>query len=246
MEDYQVHTYGEKIAGQYDEWFGSYDPAAIDLLAELAQGGPALELGIGTGRIALPLQEKGVEVHGIDASEAMVARLRTKPGGDRIPVSMGDFSEVAVDRRFSLVYIPFNTFFALLTQEAQLKCFRNVSRRLLPNGVFLIEAFFPDIGRYREGGQTVRAIQIDVNQVRLDVARLDAVQQQIHAQQLILSNEGVRVFPVRLRFAWPSELDLMAQLAGMCLRQRWGGWDKSPFTNESGRHISIYELASAD
>lgn len=140
----------------------------------------------------------------------------------------------------------FNTFFALLTQEAQLKCFRNVARHLLPGGAFLIEAFIPDIVRYREGLQTIRAVDIGLNQVRLDIAQLDAVQQRIHAQQVVLSSEGVKMFPVSLRFAWPSEMDLMAQLAGMRLRQRWGGWDKSSFTNSSSRHISVYELASAD
>ncbi|HEY5573988.1 MAG TPA: class I SAM-dependent methyltransferase, partial [Anaerolineales bacterium] len=138
MEDYDERTYGDRIAGVYDEMYSEYNQTSIETLYELAQGGPALELGIGTGRIALPLRLKGVEVHGIDASEAMVERLHAKPGGEDIPVNLGDFGEVAVDGQFALIYVVFNTFYGLLTQEAQINCFGNVAKRLSHEGVFVL------------------------------------------------------------------------------------------------------------
>jgi SAM-dependent methyltransferase len=239
---YQEETYGERIAGIYDEWYGSYDEAAIDCLARLARGGLALELGIGTGRIALPLQERGVQIHGIDASESMVARLRLKPGGDRIPVAFGSFADVAVEGQFSLVYVPFNTFFALLTQEEQVRCFRNVARHLLPGGVFVIEAFLPDLTRF-VSRQTVRAISIETGELRLDASQVDPVSQVITSQHILLTGQGVRLFPVKLRYVWPAEMDLMAAAAGMRLQHRWGTWQGAPFTADSGKHISVYELA---
>jgi SAM-dependent methyltransferase len=241
-DEYIEETYGERIAGIYDELYAGYDEAAIDCLHRLAGSGPALELGIGTGRIALPLQQRGVEVYGIDASPAMVARLRAKPGGDRIPVTMGSFADVAVDSQFSLVYVPFNTFYALLTQEEQVRCFQNVARHLRPEGVFVTEAFFPDLTRFT-GRQTVRAVSIETGEVQLDASQVDPVTQVITSQHIMLGEQGVRLFPVRLRYAWPSELDLMAALAGMRLRHRWGSWEGAPFTADSGKHISVYELA---
>lgn len=242
MDSYQEHTYGERIAGTYDEWYSSYDEAAIDFLAGLAGGGRALELGIGTGRIALPLQQRGVEVHGIDASEAMVVRLRSKPGGERIPVTFGNFVDIAVEGQFALIYVPFNTFFALLELEEQVSCFQNVAAHLTADGAFVLEAFVPDLARFSSGRQTMRVIRMDNDELHFDAALLDPVKQQIISQHVLLSDQGVKVFPVKLRFAWPSELDLMARLAGMRLRERWGGWARQPFTAESGRHISVYEL----
>jgi SAM-dependent methyltransferase len=240
MEAYQEDTYGERISGVYDDWYGGYDEAAIQTLHALAGGGRALELGIGTGRIALPLQQAGVEVHGIDASEAMVTQLRRKPGGDRIPVSMGNFADLAVDGKFSLIYVPFNTFFALLEQEEQVRCFQNVAAHLTPDGVFVIEAFIPDLARFSAGRQTLRATSMDNDELRFDASILDPLRQQITSQHVVLSGQGVRLYPVKLRFVWPAEMDLMARLAGMRLRQRWGGWAKEAFTAESGRHISVY------
>jgi SAM-dependent methyltransferase len=239
VNSYGPDTYGEQIAGVYDTWFGAYDPSAIGTLHALAGTGPVLELGIGTGRIALPLRERGLAVHGIDASPAMVDRLRAKPGGDQISVTLGDFADVAAGGPFSLIYVVFNTFFALLSQDDQVRCFQNVARRLTPDGVFVIEAFVPDVARY-SSGQTFRTVDVTTQSARLEATRHDPVQQRITSQHIVLTEQGIRLYPVQLRYAWPSELDLMARLAGMRLRERWGGWERSPFTTSSPRHISLY------
>lgn len=239
MEGYDEATYGDRISGVYDELYSEFDDKSIDILEELARGGPALELGIGTGRIALPLQEKGVEVHGLDASEAMVERLRTKPGGRDVKVTHGDFGEVAVDGQFSLIYVVFNTFFALLSQDAQINCFRNVADHLSPQGLFVVEVFVPDLTRFTDH-QTFRTIKLDQDRVQLEASRHDPVQQQVMSQHIFITSEGIRHYPVKLRYAWPSELDLMARLAGLELQHRWADWDRSDFTAESGKHISVY------
>lgn len=240
MNFYSNETYGEHVAGVYDEWFSSFDPHAIEVLAELAGDGPALELGIGTGRFALPLLAKNVEVHGIDAAESMIARLRAKPGGDRIPVTKGTFAEVPVEGKFAVVYIAFNTFFALSSQEEQVQCFRNVAAHLAPGGCFVIEAFVPDLGRFT-GGQVNWASKVTVDEVQLDVGQHDAANQRVVSQKVVLTDGNVRLYPVQIRYCWPSELDLMAQLAGLRLRERWSNWKREPFTSKSGQHISIYE-----
>jgi len=239
MNDYYESTYGERISGVYDDLYSEYDPKSIETLSELARNGPALELGIGTGRIALPLSQKGIEVHGIDASEAMLAKLRLKPGGADIPVTVGNFAEVAAEGRFSLVYVVFNTFFALLTQDDQIRCFMNVASHLLPDGVFLMEVFVPDLTRFISG-QTFRVVRMDENHVHLEASLHDPVRQQVTSRHVHLTEVGVQLYPVKLRYAWPSELDLMARLAGMKLQHRWGDWDRSDFTDASGRHISVY------
>ena len=209
-------------------------------LATLAGGGRALELGIGTGRVALPLAEQGVAVHGIDASEAMVAKLRADPGGADIPVTLGDFGHVAVDGTFTLIFAVFNTFFALTTQEAQVRCFRRVAERLADGGVFLIEVFVPDPARFVRG-QGVGVTSLDTDRVTLEVARHDALQQRVYSQHLVLTESGTRFYAVQIRYAWPSELDLMARLAGLRLSERWSDWSGAPFTTASTRHISLYE-----
>jgi len=231
------------MAAIYDERYREVEEGMIDLLVGLAAGGRALELGIGTGRVALPLADRGVEVHGIDASEAMVARLRAKAGGESLPVTLGDFAEVAVEGRFALIYVVFNTFFALLTQEKQVQCFQNVAQRLIPEGVFLLEVFVPDLGRF-DRGQTVRAVRVGIDDVDLDVTQLDPVLQQITNQHVLLSERGVRLYPVKLRYAWPAELDLMAQIAGLRLAERWENWQRSPFSSGSRRHISVCRHAA--
>lgn len=244
MAAYDETTYGEEIARVYDDFYTTVEPGLIERLAELAQGESALELAIGTGRVALPLQERGVAVTGIDASRAMVARLRDKPGGADIPVTMGDFADVAVEGQFDLVYVVFNTFFALLTQEKQIRCFANVAAHLKPEGRFLIEAFVPDLGRYNRG-QRVSLIGLEGDQVRLEVSRHDPVSQHVRAKHIVLAESGIRFFPVQLRYAWPSELDLMARLGGLTLAERWGGWEREPFTADSGRHVSVYQHSNA-
>ncbi len=239
MNEYDATTYGERIAGIYDELYSTYDPACIELLAELAGAGPALELGIGTGRIALPLSEKGVEVHGVDASEAMVARLRVKAQAGQIEVHMGSFAEFAMRRRYRLVYVVFNTLYALLSQEEQLRCFRTVSEHLTADGVFVLELFVPDMKRF-DANQTIRAVKVSEDSVNFDVSQHDPLTQQICVQHVLISAAGVRLYPVKLRYAWPAELDLMARLAGLQLRHRWGSWSKDDFTADSQKHISVY------
>ncbi len=239
--DYASEGYGEEIAAAYDDVNAHLDTtAAVVALELLARGGRALELGIGTGRLALPLAAHGIDIQGIDASESMVARLRRKPGGEAIPVTMGDFADVGVDGEFSLVFVAIGTFFELSTQEDQVRCFRNVAARLVPDGAFVIEAFVPDLVRYGERGESLRAVDVG-SRVRLDVSRLDRVQQRVSTRLLFIGDEGVEQFPLERRYAWPSEMDLMAQLAGMRLRERWSDWTGSPFTSASLSHVSIYE-----
>jgi SAM-dependent methyltransferase len=243
MEGYDIGTYGQRFAEVYDELYDGYDDAAITTLADLAREGCALELGIGTGRIALPLAAHGVEVHGIDASPEMVARLRAKPGGAALPVSIGDFAEVAVEGLFSLIFIVFSTFFALTSQDTQVHCFRAAASHLGDGGVFLIEAFVPDMTRFTRG-QNTQVSRVERDWVMLDVARHDPVNQQVRGQHIRIDETGARLHPVLVRYAWPSELDLMARLAGLRLRHRWGGWSGEPLTVASHRHVSIYERAA--
>ena len=246
MHDYGAATYGDRIADVYDRMHPGEEGSTPEVraLATLAGGGRALELGIGTGRVALPLAEQGVAIHGIDASAAMVAKLRAKPGGDAIPVTIGDFAEVPVQGTFALIFAVFNTFFALTTQEAQVRCFRRVAGRLADGGVFLIEVFVPDPARFT-GGQRIGVAGVDTDHVNLEVARHDAVHQRVYSQNLVLSESGTRIYPVQLRYAWPSELDLMARLAGLRLRERWSDWTGAPFTAASTSHISLYEREPA-
>ena len=241
--DYTAATYGDRMAGVYDSFYGSVDvEARMDVLEELAAGGRALELGIGTGSFALPLAARGVDVHGIEISEAMVEQLRSKEGGATLPVTIGDFADVVVEGTFSLIYVINNTLFMLTEQEEQVRCFENVAARLDEPGVFLVDAFVPDVTRF-DRGQEVRARLPDLETVRLDVSTHDPMQQLVDFRHVLLSEEGIRVFPARLRYAWPAELDLMARLAGLRLRERWGDWDRSAFTSKSEGHVSVYERA---
>lgn len=242
MERYDEMTYGERIADVYDRYYPGYEEGAIDLLQELAGKGRALELGIGTGRIALPLSQRGVDVTGIDASGAMIDKLRAKPGGDAIKVVQGGFVEIDLDARFDLVYIVVNTLFSLQTQEEQVACFQSVAQHLADAGVFLIEAFVPDLRRF-EDNQTTRVVHVSEDVVRLDVAQHNLVKQQVTGQHVVMSETAARLYPVKVRYAWPSELDLMARLAGLRLVHRWGSWDKGEFTGQSGKHISVYGIA---
>jgi SAM-dependent methyltransferase len=241
MDEYGPETYGERVADVYDEWYRQLhdigDEAA--LLAELAGPGPALELGIGTGRIALPVAELGIAVHGVDASPSMIEKLRAKPGGDQIPVTIGDMADVPVDGSFSLIFVVFNTFFALTTQEAQVRCFRNVAAHLAPGGCFLLHVFVPDLSKV-ETGDYVSVREAGVDRVRLDTTTYERVTQRLNSTQLRITEQGVRLVHAQLRYAWPSELDLMAQLAGLSLESRWSTFDKLPFTDASPYHVSVY------
>jgi SAM-dependent methyltransferase len=240
VRDYDASTYGENIAEVYDEWYTGPDTgAAVECLAMLARQGPVLELAIGTGRVALPLAARGLEVHGIDASSAMVAKLRAKPGGDRIPVTIGDFADVGVTGEYALILVVFNTFFALLTQEDQIRCFRNVAAHLAKDGSFVVEAFVPDLGRF-DRNQRLAIEGIGHDQVRIEASQHDPASQCVQSRHIVLGEKGLKFYPLKIRYAWPSELDLMARLAGLRLRNRWGGWHCEPFNASSTSHVSVY------
>ncbi len=240
VNDYTSATYGDRIADVYDDIYRPTDVTdSINTLAELASGGRALELGIGTGRIAIPLTVRGVEVHGIDASEAMVAKLRSKDGGGQIPVSVGDFANLDVEGTFSLIFVVANTFFGLTSQEDQIMCFETVASHLDERGIFLIEAFVPHVYGFAEGNN-VTARPLDLESVKLDVTVHDRMDQIVDIRTMLLSNKGIEKYPVRLRYVWPSEMDLMARLAGLQLLERWADWRRSPFNSGSRSHVSLY------
>ncbi len=242
MDDYEpITSFGEDTAEVYDEVDHRPDtPDTVALLAELADGGPALELAVGTGRVALPLAARGIRVDGIDLSPAMVAKLRAKPGGEDLSVTIGDFADVDVTGSYKLIFVVFNTLFNLLTQDEQVRCFVNVARRLTDGGVFVVEAYVPTSLVRLRGDQYVDAEAVGVSEVRLDVARHDPVAQRLEENHVVLSPEGIRMFPVVQRYAWPAELDLMARIAGLERHERWSGWNREPFTATSDRHVSVY------
>ena len=244
IEEYGPSTYGDSIAERYDDLYGGmFDvDATVTLLAGYGRGGRALELGVGTGRIAIPLAERGVEVHGVDSSEAMIAKLRAKPGGDRIQVTMGDFVDPPVEGPFDLVYVPFNTLFALTTQEEQVRCFANVAELLAEEGVFVFDAFVPDPTRF-DRHQRFAVENIEAGEVTIEATRNDPVAQRSVSYHLVISEAGIEMHPVVVRYAWPAELDLMARLAGLRSAERWGSYSCDPFTSESQWHVSVYERA---
>lgn len=238
-------TYSGETAAVYDAWFGGYLGSAtlVDRLVELAADGgpgPVLELGIGTGRVALALAERGVEVHGVDGSEAMVAQLRAKPGGADIPVTMGDFSEVPVEGPYALIFVAAGTFFELPSQEAQVRCFANVARRLRPGGLFAFDSLVPDASR-GAGGQDMRLISSTDDRLIVRFRTFDFAAQRYTSSYLVVEDGRSRHMRVHFRYAWPSELDLMARMAGLRLKERVGGWAGEPFTGTSTSHVSVYE-----
>ena len=243
MKEYGTTTYGELNAEHYDATYedlmSQETAGCVQTLAELAAGGKVLELAIGTGRVALPLAARGLTVHGIEASEAMVARLREKPGGSAIPVEIGDMSEVRVNNTFDLIYLVFNTIFNLTTQEAQVRCFQNAARHLNPGGVFVVETVVPDFSGYVDG-QRMKGSWARIDSARFEIAIHDPVVQTVAFQRIIISEEGTQMTPHFMRYAWPSELDLMGQLAGLERRERWAWWDRSPFTAGSKSHVTVY------
>jgi SAM-dependent methyltransferase len=237
--------FGERVAERYDESVADmFDPAVVgpvvDFLAKLAGDGAALELGIGTGRIALPLSERGVPVHGIDRSEAMVARLRAKPGADRIAVTIGDFATTKLDCTFSLAYVVFNTIGNLTTQAAQVACFRNVGAHLKPGGCFVVEVEIPELRRLPPG-DTMRVFH--ASEAHWGIDEYDVANQGLISHHFTRVDGRYELSSLPFRYVWPAELDLMAELAGMELRGRWSGWQCEPFTSESTKHVSIWEKA---
>jgi SAM-dependent methyltransferase len=228
------------VAARYDDEPRGDEEESAACLARLAGDGPALELAIGTGRVALPLAATGVRVDGIEVSQAMVDRLRAKPGGDALDVTLGDFADVPVDGRYPLVYLVFNTLFNLLTQDDQVRCFANVAEHLTDDGVFLVEAFVPTWLHRLRDDQYVDAERIEADRVTLDVGRHDPVEQILDESHVTLADGAVRVSPIVCRYAWPAELDLMARLAGLRLLSRYGGWNGEPFTATSRQHVSVW------
>jgi SAM-dependent methyltransferase len=235
--------FGEAVAARYDESSAEmFDPAVVEptveFLADLAGDGPALELGIGTGRIAMPLTARGVRVHGIELSRAMVARLQAKPGGEDIDVTIGDFSTATADGTFSLAYLVFNTIGNLTTQEAQAACFGNVARHLEPGGCFVIEVGVPGLRRLPPG-ESFHVF--DAGATHWGIDEYDVANQGLVSHHFSLVDGRWQLLSVPFRYVWPSELDLMAELAGLTLRERWGDWHREPFTSESRKHVSVWE-----
>ncbi len=235
--------FGERASSFYDERSaGMSDPEVVgpvvQMLADFARGGAALEFGIGTGRIALPLAERGVRVAGIDNSDAMLSRLRAKPGAAAIEVAVGDFATTRVDGEFSVVYLVFNTISNLVTQDAQVACFQNAAAHLRSGGRFVIENGVPAL-QSLPPGQTVIPFRADPEGFSFDV--YDVVTQRFSSQHFYIADGRLEAFPVEFRYAWPAELDLMARLAGMRLQDRWAGWKREPFTAVSSGHVSVYE-----
>jgi SAM-dependent methyltransferase len=235
--------FGERVAARYDETSAEmFDPdvlePAVDLLAELAGDGAALEFAIGTGRVALPLAERGVRVHGIDRSPPMVERLRAKPGGDAIPVTIGDIASARVDGSFSLVYLVYNTIQNLGSQDAQVDCFRNAAAHLEPGGCFVIEVEVPDLQRLPPGE---RFRVFDASETHWGIDEYEVASQALTSHHVHVLDGRIERSTFPFRYVWPSELDLMAQLAGLRLRERWTGWTREPFTSESRSHVSVWE-----
>jgi SAM-dependent methyltransferase len=240
--------FGEGVAERYDESAADmFEPAVVDpvvdFLADLAGHGAALELGIGTGRIALPLAQRGIRVHGIDLSGAMVARLRAKPGGaEQIGVTIGDFATTTVEARFSVAYLVFNTIMNLTTQDEQVACFQNVAAHLEPGGCFVIEVMVPALQRLPPG-ETVRAFTVTPTHLGFD--EYDVASQGLISHHYAVVDGKLEVVSMPFRYVWPSELDLMARLAGMTLRERWSGWKREPFTGDSTTHVSVWEKTTS-
>jgi SAM-dependent methyltransferase len=239
--DWDDTTYGEAVADRYDELHADMPvEGVIRTLAELAGPGPVLELGVGTGRLALPLGTRGVEVHGVESSPAMIDALRAKDAGSVVRVIRGSFHDAPLPGPYTLAFVAFNTFFALTTQADQVRCFEHVAAHLVPGGRFVLECFIPDPTRF-PGGQAVRAVDVGTDGAVIEVTRHDHLAQIVESQLITLgAPEHEKGMPIRARYAWPSELDLMARLAGLELADRWGDWDRSPLTPRSISHVSVY------
>lgn len=245
MKEFGIESFGEFNAADYDR---AHDPGtteqAVATLWQLAAGQRTLELAIGTGRLALPLKARGLEIVGIEASPAMVDQLRAKPGGADIPVVIGDMAQVDAPGTYDFAFLVFNTLFNLRTQEAQVACFANVARRLNRGGRFLIETFVPDLSGFRNH-QSLRTLDVAFASAQLEAAIHDPVTQTVDYQRITLGDSGVRTSPLPIRYAWPAEIDLMARLAGLSLVDRWGSWEQAPFTADSRMHVSLYQKVDA-
>jgi SAM-dependent methyltransferase len=241
--EHDPEAYGRSIGEEYDALYDDVldTEATVAVLADLAEGGAVLEMGIGTGRLALPLAARGLEVAGIEASTVMVERLRAKPGGDHIPVAVGDFADARVPGAFALVVLAFNTIFALPTEDAQVACFDNAARHLRPGGRFVVDSWILDPTRFADGA-AVAVRYLTGDRLSLDTGVLHADASLMETVQIVLSEGRVRLFPANHRYVGPRELDLMARVAGFRLEDRWAGWDRAPFGPGSRTHVSVYRL----
>ncbi len=246
MEGLGADSYGESFADVYDEWYGDVSDlqGTVDTVVALAAGAPVLELGIGTGRLALPLAARDLQVHGIDASPAMVARLRAKPGGDAIPVTIADFAGVEPEwpGPFGVVLAAYNTLFNLTTAEAQRRCFANAARRLSAGGALVVETFVPSPEPEGIDGQVTPSV-IETGRVVLQVTRRHPGSQTVEGSTISITEAGIRLRPWHIRYARPAELDAMAGAAGLVLASRHAGWRGEPFHDDSSTHVSIYRSA---
>jgi SAM-dependent methyltransferase len=241
----RVNYFDGPVAATYDaDSEEMFDPAvvepAVSFIADLAGRGRALELGVGTGRIALPLSRRGVLVHGIELSAAMVEQLRAKPGADAIEVTIGDFATTRAEGSFTVAYLVYNTIGNLTTQDEQVECFRNVAAHLEPDGCFVIELEVPALQRLPPG-ETIRAFA--VSPTRLGFDEYDVATQSLVSHHYFIRDGALESFSMPFRYLWPAELDLMARLAGMRLRERWSGWEREPFSQESTKHVSVWTKA---
>jgi SAM-dependent methyltransferase len=242
-----ANYFDERIAGSYREkWPGLYRPEVIEptvsFLAGLAAGGAALEFGIGTGRIAIPLSQRGVRVHGIDLSPQMIAQLRAEPGAEPVGATIGDIASTSVEGTFRLVYLIRNTIANLTTQDAQVDCFRNAAAHLADGGFFVIELYIPELRRLPPG-ETVHAFTITPTHMAFE--EYDVATQLAYSHHYWVTGGQLQTFSAPFRYAWPSELDLMARLAGLTLKERWADWTRAPFTGESRSHVSVWQKAGS-
>jgi SAM-dependent methyltransferase len=235
--------YGRHIGALYDSLVDAAFPtdtdATVALLAELADGGPVLEFGVGTGRLALPLARLGLPVSGIDGSAEMLDQLRNKPGGAAMTLRVGNFADTRLDSDFALVVLAANTIFALPSQDAQVQAFRNAAAHLRPGGHFVLEAWVPDLGDFR-AGRALRIVSVQDRRVVLEAAELDPVEQHMRTTKLFCGPDGLQAFPANHRYAWPAELDLMARLAELNRVHRWASWRRDPYTATSRQHVTVY------
>jgi SAM-dependent methyltransferase len=248
MKGYTSASYGDSFAGDHFEEIFAFLPdldAMVELLAHRAGGGPVLELGVGTGRVARPLAERGIPVDGIDVSDVMLAELRRSAGELPIRPIKSDLADFTPTRRYSLVFCIWNTFYSLRTSEQQARCIQVVADALLPGGVFVMEAFVPDPD-YFSHGQEVRVREIAADSVSLQVSMHDANRQIVTSQHVVIREDGIRLHPHEIRYAWPSEIDAMASCAGLRLRERWAGWRHQPFDHTASDHVSVYEAAGVE